>query len=146
MFRIHETYFDLLDNCHFMSILQEELRAEMPKYKPGGEQPVAPQQQAFPGVQVPGLPAGSTITGTSQALPGAMVLPQMSVAGGQPQLVDAGGQLLLGQQLVRPGIVPGIVPASMQGLQLQQMQQLQMQGLPGVQLAGLTSQPQVGRW
>jgi len=121
----------------------EELRAEMPKYKPGGEQPVAPQQQAFPGVQVPGLPAGSTITGTSQALPGAMVLPQMSVAGGQPQLVDAGGQLLLGQQLVRPGIVPGIVPASMQGLQLQQMQQLQMQGLPGVQLAGLTSQPQL---
>merc|ERR1712106_1137883 len=99
----------------------EEMRAEMSKYKPGGEQPQAPAQYSgggqLPG-QMPGLPPGSVMASSHQ-LQQQMVVPQMTMAGmgGQPQLVDAGGQLVLQQQLMRPGLMPGMVPG---GVQMQQ--------------------------
>merc|ERR1712042_17191 len=115
----------------------EEMRAEMAKYKPGGD-PAPAQYSGGPPVpgQIPGLPPGSGMA-SSQQLQQQMVVPQMTMAGmgGQPQLVDAGGQLVLQQQLMRPGLVPGAGAVQVQQLQqMQQMQQLQqMQGLQGVQ-------------
>ena len=135
------------------------MRAEMAKYKPGGD-PAPSQYSGGPPVpgQIPGLPPGSMGLASSHQLQHQMVVPQMTMAGmgGQPQLVDAGGQLVLQQQLMRPGLVPGAGAVQVQQLQqMQQMQQLQqmqglqgVQGLPGVQLAGMhglaVSQPQVG--
>jgi len=132
----------------------EEMRAEMAKYKAGAEQPQTSQQLQYQAGQLPGMaPASMAALVSSQHMQQPMVLPQMSVAGigGQPQLVDAaaGGQLVLQQQLMRPGLLPGVIPTSVHGLQLQQMQMPGIPGvqtLPGVQLAGLTSQPQVRWW
>jgi len=136
----------------------EEMRAEMAKYKPGGD-PAPSQYSGGPPVpgHIPGLPPGSMGLASSHQLQHQMVVPQMTMAGmgGQPQLVDAGGQLVLQQQLMRPGLVPGAGAVQVQQLQqMQQMQQLQqmqglqgVQGLPGVQLAGMhglaVSQPQL---
>merc|ERR1719370_559588 len=136
----------------------EEMRADLAKYKPGGD-PAPSQYSGGPPVpgHIPGLPPGSMGLSSSHQLQHQMVVPQMTMAGmgGQPQLVDAGGQLVLQQQLMRPGLVPGAGAVQVQQLQqMQQMQQLQqmqglqgVQGLPGVQLAGMhglaVSQPQL---
>ena len=103
----------------------------------GGRQAQASQQlQYHGGGQLPGQlsclrPGSSIAMASSQHLQQQMVDPQMTMAGmgGQPQLMDAGGQLVLQQQLKRPGLMPVMVPGGeVQIQQLQQMHNMEDQG------------------